>query len=245
MFFPIGFGGYGLYFLFALPALLLGFWAQMKVQSAFKKYSQVRTYANFSGAQVARYILDNHGLQSVKVAETGGMLSDHYDPRTRTLNLSHDVYLGNSVAAAGIAAHEAGHAIQHGENYGPLTLRSTLVPTVQIGSWLGPIIFMVGMLLAGIHRYNRRMDRFIPLRFDSRVCPGHFTGGTGRLPPRKRLAGYIGCALQRRNDRRKFGAGRSRMDICRRRDPGDLHGYVLRFPAPRTQKRLRSQLSPT
>jgi uncharacterized protein len=149
MFFPIGFGGYGLYFLFALPALILGFWAQMKVQSAFKKYSQIRTYANFSGAQVARYILDNHGLQSVKVAETGGMLSDNYDPRTRTLNLSRDVFMGNSVAAAGIAAHEAGHAIQHGENYGPLTLRSTLVPTVQIGSWLGPIIFIVGMLFAG------------------------------------------------------------------------------------------------
>jgi uncharacterized protein len=149
MFFPIGFGGYGLYFLFALPALLLGFWAQMKVQSAFKKYSQIRTYANFSGAQVARYILDNHGLQSVKVAETGGMLSDNYDPRTRTLNLSRDVFMGNSVAAAGIAAHEAGHAIQHGENYGPLKLRSTLVPTVQIGSWLGPIIFIVGMLFAG------------------------------------------------------------------------------------------------
>ncbi|MBA4419588.1 MAG: zinc metallopeptidase [Anaerolinea sp.] len=143
----IGFGGYGLYFLFALPALLLGFWAQMKVQSAFKKYSQVRTYANFSGAQVARYMLDQNGLQSVKVETTNGTLSDHYDPRSRTLRLSRDVHNGNSVAAAGIAAHEAGHAIQHGENYAPLKLRSTLVPTVQIGSWLGPIIFAIGMLL--------------------------------------------------------------------------------------------------
>lgn len=147
MFLPMSFGGYGLYFLFALPALLLGLWAQMKVRSAFQKYSQVRTYANFSGAQVARYILDNSGLQSVKVEKTGGMLSDHYDPRTRTLRLSQDVYNGNSVAAAGIAAHEAGHAIQHGEDYAPLKLRSTLVPTVQIGSWLGPIIFAVGMML--------------------------------------------------------------------------------------------------
>ena len=143
----IGFGGYGLYFLFALPALLLGFWAQMKVQSAFKKYSQVRTYANFSGAQVARYMLDQNGLQSVKVETTNGTLSDHYDPRSRILRLSRDVHNGNSVAAAGIAAHEAGHAIQHGENYAPLKLRSTLVPTVQIGSWLGPIIFAIGMLL--------------------------------------------------------------------------------------------------
>jgi Zn-dependent membrane protease YugP len=149
MVFPIGFGGYGLYFLFALPALILGLWAQAKVQSAFKKYSQVRTYANFNGSQVARYILDNNGLQSVKVEQTAGMLSDHYDPRARVLRLSRDVYAGNSVAAAGIAAHEAGHAIQHHENYAPLTLRSTLVPTVQIGSWLGPIIFALGMILAG------------------------------------------------------------------------------------------------
>ncbi len=147
MYLPLSFGGYGLYFLFALPALLLGFWAQAKVRGAFQKYSKVRTYANFSGAQVARYVLDNSGMQSVKVEQTGGMLSDHYDPRTRTLRLSQDVYNGNSVAAAGIAAHEAGHAIQHGEDYAPLKLRSTLVPTVQIGSWLGPIIFAVGMML--------------------------------------------------------------------------------------------------
>jgi Zn-dependent membrane protease YugP len=150
MYFPMSFGGYGLYFLFALPALLLGLWAQAKVRGAFRKYSQVRTYANFSGAQVARYLLDNSGLQSVKVEQTGGMLSDHYDPRSRTLRLSQDVYNGNSVAAAGIAAHEAGHAIQHSENYAPLQLRTTLVPTVQIGSWLGPVIFAVGMLL-GTH----------------------------------------------------------------------------------------------
>jgi Zn-dependent membrane protease YugP len=143
----MSFGGYGLYFLFALPALLLGLWAQAKVRGAFQKYSKVRTYANFSGAQVARYVLDNSGLQSVKVEQTGGILSDHYDPRSRTLRLSQDVYNGNSVAAAGIAAHEAGHAIQHSEDYAPLQLRTTLVPTVQIGSWLGPIIFAVGMLL--------------------------------------------------------------------------------------------------
>lgn len=147
MFLPMSFGGYGLYFLFALPALLLGLWAQAKVRGAFQKYSKVRTYANFSGAQVARYVLDNSGLQSVKVEQTGGILSDHYDPRSRTLRLSQDVYNGNSVAAAGIAAHEAGHAIQHSEDYAPLQLRTTLVPTVQIGSWLGPIIFAVGMLL--------------------------------------------------------------------------------------------------
>jgi len=107
----------------------------------------VRTYANFSGAQVARYILDQNNLQSVKIEQTGGVLSDHYDPRSQILRLSRDVYAGNSVAAAGIAAHEAGHAIQHSEHYAPLKLRTTLVPTVQIGSWLGPIIFFVGMML--------------------------------------------------------------------------------------------------
>lgn len=139
--------GYGLYFLFALPALILGLWAQFKVQSAVKKYSQVRNYAGFTGAQVARRILDANGLHDVEIREANGFLSDHYDPRSRSLNLSADVYRSNSITAAGIAAHEAGHAIQHKESYAPLTFRSMMVPAVQIGSWLGPIIFMVGLFI--------------------------------------------------------------------------------------------------
>lgn len=143
------FDGYGLYFLFALPALLLGLWAQFKVQSSFKKYSQVRTLSGLTGAQAARRILDVHNLVNVKIEPTQGTLSDHYDPSARVLRLSNGVFQSPSVAAVGIAAHESGHAIQHADNYAFLTLRSMLVPTVQLGSWLGPIIFMVGLFLAG------------------------------------------------------------------------------------------------
>ncbi|NMC80586.1 MAG: zinc metallopeptidase [Chloroflexi bacterium] len=142
------FGNYGLYLLFSLPALLLGFWAQLKVQSAFNKYSRVRSYVGLTGAQIARRMLDINGLQDVRIEEVGGTLSDHYDPTKRVLRLSRDVYRGNSLAAAGIAAHESGHALQHQENYGPLKIRSLMVPSVQIGSWLGPIIFIVGMLMS-------------------------------------------------------------------------------------------------
>lgn len=138
-----------LYLLFSLPALLLGLWAQWRVQSAFNKFSQVGTGAGLSGAQIARRVLDARGLQHVRVEESHGFLSDHYDPLGRVLRLSPDVYYGQSVAAAGIAAHEAGHALQHKQGYLPLQVRSLMVPTVQIGSWLGPIIFMVGLFMAG------------------------------------------------------------------------------------------------
>lgn len=140
-------GGYGLYLLFSLPALLFGLWAQAKVRSAFSKYSQVRTHVGLTGAQVARRVLDASGLYDVSVGPTQGLLGDHYDPRTKTLRLSSEVFQGRSVAAAGIAAHEAGHALQDYEGYWPLHLRTALVPGVQIGSWLGPLIFLLGLLM--------------------------------------------------------------------------------------------------
>ena len=140
-------GGYGLYILISLPALLLGFWAQAKVKSAFNKYSKVPTGRGLAGAQVARMILDSNGLQSVNVEEVNGFLSDHYDPRSKTLRLSSNVYKSPSLAAVGVAAHEAGHAIQDQQGYAALNLRSAMVPSVQIGSWLGPIIFFIGLFL--------------------------------------------------------------------------------------------------
>jgi Zn-dependent membrane protease YugP len=139
-----------LYFIFALPALLLSLWAQMRVRSAFAKYSRVRSATGMTGAQAARRILDANGLQSVMVERVGGMLSDHYDPRSKILRLSDEVYGTPSLAAVGVAAHESGHALQDKVNYGPLALRSALVPTVQIGSWLGPIIFLVGLFMASM-----------------------------------------------------------------------------------------------
>ena len=141
------FGGYGLYMLFSLPALLLGFWAQMKVKSAFRKYSQVRSARGMTGAQIAQQMLQSNQLYDVEIEETRGFLSDHYDPSKKVLRLSPDVFRSNSLAAAGIAAHEAGHALQHASGYAMLQLRSFIIPSVQIGSWLGPIIFMVGLFL--------------------------------------------------------------------------------------------------
>jgi uncharacterized protein len=141
------FGGYGLYILFSLPALLLGLWAQARVRSSFNKYSKVRSGRGIAGAQAARMILDSHGLQHVIVEQVQGFLSDHYDPRSKTLRLSPQVYQSNSLAAVGVAAHEAGHALQDQQNYGPLALRSAMVPSVQIGSWMGPLIFLAGLFL--------------------------------------------------------------------------------------------------
>ncbi len=139
--------GYGLYFLFALPALLLGLYAQFKVQRAFERFSRVRTWRGITGAQAARYILDAFGLYDVRVEEVGGFLTDHYDPTRRVLRLSPSVARTPSIAAVGVAAHEAGHALQHAKGYWPLQLRSAAVPSVQVGSWLGPIIFMLGLFV--------------------------------------------------------------------------------------------------
>ncbi|TLN19483.1 zinc metallopeptidase [bacterium] len=138
------FGGYGIYLLFSLPALLLGLWAQAKVKSAFARYSKVRTFTGLTGAEVARRMLNSNGINDVQVEEVQGFLSDHYDPASRTLRLSPDVYRSDSLAAAGVAAHESGHAVQHAEGYTALKFRTAMVPSVQIGSWLGPIIFLVG-----------------------------------------------------------------------------------------------------
>ena len=136
------------YLLFALPALLFGLWAQWRVQAALKKYSQVFTGRGATGAAVAQAILNAYGLPNVRIERAQGFLGDHYDPLSRTLRLSPDVYDTPSVAAVGIAAHEAGHALQHAEGYWPLQARSAIVPVVQFGSWLGPLVFMGGMLLA-------------------------------------------------------------------------------------------------
>ncbi len=138
-----------LYLLLAIPPLLLGMWAQFRVQNAFRQYSRVRTGNGLDGAHAARQILDSNGLQGVTIERVAGTLSDHYDPRGKVLRLSQDVYATPSIAAVGVAAHEAGHALQDKMNYGPLRLRSAIVPAVQFGSWLGPIIFMVGFFMAG------------------------------------------------------------------------------------------------
>lgn len=132
-------------FLLIIPALLLAFYAQWKVKSTFDKYSQVPCSRGYTGAQVARYILDDYRLQDIAVEATPGNLTDNYDPRDRKLRLSDSVYNDNSVAAVGVAAHEAGHAIQDAKGYAPIKLRNSLVPATNLGSTLAFPLFILGM----------------------------------------------------------------------------------------------------
>jgi hypothetical protein len=135
------------YLLFALPALLLAFYAQAKVRSAYNKYLRVENWRGLTGLDVAQRLLQSTGLYNVKVEGTRGQLTDHYDPRTKTLRLSQQVANGRSIAAASIVAHEVGHALQHARDYAPLRLRSGLVPVANLGSWLGPILFFLGLFI--------------------------------------------------------------------------------------------------
>lgn len=133
-------------FLLLVPALLLTVYAQIRVSSTFNKYSKVRSGRGLTGAEGARMLLDASGLQDVTIETIGGKLSDNYDPRSRTLRLSREVAEGASLASLGVAAHEAGHAVQHAEGYAPMKLRTLLVPAASLGSNLGYILFLAGLI---------------------------------------------------------------------------------------------------
>lgn len=136
-----------MYFVFMLPGLLFMLWAQSKVKGNYAKYSKVRVQNGMTGAQAARALLDNNGLYNVPVEVVPGELTDHYDPRKRVLRLSQGVFNVPSVAAVGIAAHEAGHAIQHAKAYAPLQVRTAIVPAVGIGSNVGFGILFLGFIM--------------------------------------------------------------------------------------------------
>ena len=136
-----------MYFLFILPGFALALFASWRTKSAFAKYSQVRTATGLTGAQAAKRLLDGAGIHDVQIVATPGNLSDHYDPSKKTLALSEQVYGSSSIAAVGVACHEAGHAIQHQNHYAPLALRSALVPTAGLGSSLGYITMSIGLFL--------------------------------------------------------------------------------------------------
>lgn len=138
-----------LYFLLAIPGLVLTLWAQWKVNSTYNNFARVRNSRGLTGEQAAEILIRQVGLQGqVQIQGTPGKLSDHYDPRNRTLFLSAEVAKNPSVAAVGITAHELGHALQHSQNYGPLNFRMAIVPIVNIGSKLGYIVFFLGFCLA-------------------------------------------------------------------------------------------------
>ena len=135
------------YLIFLAPGLALSLWASWRVKSSFRKYSGIRSIRGMTGAQAAAELLRQGGIRDVSIERSNGMLSDHYNPVTKKLALSDEVYSSTSVAAIGIASHEAGHALQHAQHYGPLWLRSTLVPTANIGSNLGYIVMLGGLFL--------------------------------------------------------------------------------------------------
>lgn len=147
--------GYGYYPFFdptmilVLIGVILSLAASAKVKSTFSRYSKVRSMTGMTGAEAAQRLLNSQGIYDVTVRRVPGSLSDHYDPRTKTVNLSDDVYSSTSVAAIGVAAHECGHAIQHAVGYAPLNFRSALVPIANFGSQISWPLILIGILIGG------------------------------------------------------------------------------------------------
>ncbi|MGE5552680.1 MAG: zinc metallopeptidase [Betaproteobacteria bacterium] len=139
--------GYNPYWYVLIPGLILAFWAQAKVSNTFARYSRVRSRRGLTGAQVARAVLDQAGLHDVAVEPIPGNLTDHYDPRHRVVRLSAPVYREDSLAALGVAAHEAGHALQHATSYAPLGIRNSLVPVANLGTNVAFPLVILGFFL--------------------------------------------------------------------------------------------------
>lgn len=138
------------YIVLVLPAILLSLIASARVNGTFKKYGNVRNLRGMTGYDAARRVLDAHGLYHVQIERISGELTDHYDPKRQVIRLSESVYNAPTPAAVGVAAHEAGHAVQHAENYGPLVLRTTIVKATNIGSRLAVPLILLGIFLAGL-----------------------------------------------------------------------------------------------
>ena len=135
------------YWMILVPAMLIALLAQLNVSSTFNRYSRMASRRGFTGAQAAEAVLRAHGIQNVRIERVSGRLTDHYDPRSNVIRLSDAVYGSNSIASVGVAAHEAGHAVQYAVGYGPIKLRSALVPICNIGSQLSLILIVIGLLL--------------------------------------------------------------------------------------------------
>jgi uncharacterized protein len=168
---------WGLFIILAGLPLLFGLWAQFRVSSTFKRYSDVSPRSGLSGADAAAAVLRASGLEGLSIREVGGRLTDHYDPRSRTLNLSADVGRASSVAALGVAAHEAGHAVQDARNYWPMRVRQTLVPAAQFGQSLWFIPVLIGLFIGSTGLVNIGLVLFaaivlfqlvtLPVEFDA------------------------------------------------------------------------------
>ena len=141
---PIGFWDPTMILL--IPAIILAIWAQMRVSSTYAKYSKISSARGATGADTAKFLLQYNGITDVKVEAVEGKLSDHYDPRSKTVRLSVDNYKGRSLSAVAIAAHEVGHAVQHGTDYIPLKIRHSILPATNLGSWAAFPLFLIGFL---------------------------------------------------------------------------------------------------
>ena len=137
------------YLVIVLPCLLLSMWASSSVNSTFNKYAKVNSIRRLTGAEAAQRVLSANGVRGVRIERVSGNLTDHYDPKTNVIRLSDSVHSSTSVAAIGVAAHEAGHAVQYAQNYGPIKLRAAIIPITNIGSKLAMPLFLLGLIFAG------------------------------------------------------------------------------------------------
>lgn len=138
------------YFVLVLPCIILSLWASANVKGTFNKYSQQRSSMGLTGAQAAARVLAANGVRGVRIERISGSLTDHYDPSTNVIRLSDSVYSNTSTAAIGVACHEAGHACQYAENYGPIRLRAAIIPVTNIGSRLAMPMILIGVLLSAL-----------------------------------------------------------------------------------------------
>ncbi len=150
----MGYGiGYGIdiyYLLLVVPAFLLALWAQIKVKGTYKKMSAVRNSRGLTGAQAASRVLYEHGVTNVRIERVSGTLTDHYDPRANVIRLSDGVFDSSSVAAVGIACHEAGHAVQYAKNYAPIRMRNAILPVCNVGSKIGIPLAIIGLVIGSM-----------------------------------------------------------------------------------------------
>src|SRR5216110_3879914 len=199
MFYPYGFGLGSHWLLYIGIPLTIGIWAQIRVSSAFKKWGEVRASSNITGAECAREILQTAQIQDVEVVETNDFLGDHYDPRSKKLCLSSNVYNTPSVAALGIAAHETGHAIQHAKAYAPLKARMAIVPATMFASRLLPFVIfgglffhITGLITLGIYCYLILLVFqliTLPVEFDASRRAKIILQQMGIVEPGRELAG--------------------------------------------------------
>jgi Zn-dependent membrane protease YugP len=183
------------YLLLIVVVLILGFGSQMLIKRTYKKWSQQPNQAGLSGAQAARQMLDDNGLSNVQIAQVGGELSDHFDPRTNVVSLSTGVYDGRSVSAVAVACHECGHAVQHARAYVPAKIRSPIVPVVSLASNLWVFVLIAGFFLSMLGLIYAAIIMFaavivfqlvtLPVEFDASKRGLAFIQGTGWLSPQE------------------------------------------------------------